>query len=256
MLLFIFFALVSGKMRGQASVEQTLFTSVSADNIAGDTHVSYTTSKGGGTSEPAINGTEIRLYQNASGTGGGSITIKAASGYELNSVTIGSSMATSVAYTLDEGTQKSTSHAISAGGKYTVSKINAESVTFYCMGRKESNRLYVNYLGMSYSETTAFQVAEPSFSVADGATFETSLTVSADCGTAGAGIHYTISYTGEMPEEPTELSEEFPSGGLTIDRSGENKGCGCIGRRTFPNCVCYLYEGRTGFGRYVSCGRF
>lgn len=222
-LLFIFFALVSGKMRGQASVEQTLFTSVSADNIAGDTHVSYTTSKGGGTTSPAVYADEIRLYQNASGTGGGSITIKAASGYELNSVTIGSSMATSVAYTLDEETQKSTSHAISAGGKYTVAKINAESVTFYCMGRDTNSRLYVNYLGVSYSETTAFKVAEPSFSVADGATFETSLTVSADCETAGAGIHYTISYTGEMPEDPTELSEEFPSEGLTIDRSARIK---------------------------------
>ena len=41
---------------GQTTATQTTFTATSADNIGGDTNVSYTTDKGGGTSNPAISG--------------------------------------------------------------------------------------------------------------------------------------------------------------------------------------------------------
>ena len=125
-------------------------TSFSAVNGKIDDVVSYTTAKGGGTSNPAVNNNEIRLYQNSAGTGGGTITIKAADGYVLTSVTIGSSMKTSVAYTIDDSTTKSTSTSIAANGKYTVSDIDANSITFYCMGKDKNSRLYVNYLSATY----------------------------------------------------------------------------------------------------------
>lgn len=132
-------------------------------------------------------------------------------------------MATSVAYTLDDETEKSTTRSISANGKYTVEGINAESVTFYCMGNSISTRLYVNYLGVIYAEASLSQkVAEPSFSVADGTRFNSSLTITARCETAGARIYYTMSDTG-IPEDPTELSDEFPAEGLTIDRTATIK---------------------------------
>lgn len=125
-------------------------TSFSAVNGKIDDVVSYTTARGGGTSNPAVNNNEIRLYQNSAGTGGGTITIKAADGYVLTSVTIGSSMKTSVAYTIDDSTTKSTSTSIAANGKYTVSDIDANSITFYCMGTDKNSRLYVNYLSATY----------------------------------------------------------------------------------------------------------
>lgn len=125
-------------------------TTFSATEASMDDNVSYTTAKGGGTSNPAINGGEIRLYQNSAGTGGGTITITAAEGYKLSSVTIGSSMATSVAYTIGSDTNKSTKANLAANGKYTVNDINASSITFYCMGTSSSSRLYVNYLSATY----------------------------------------------------------------------------------------------------------
>lgn len=129
------------------TVEMSTFTDTSADMNA---VISYTTAKGGGTANPAINGGEIRLYQNSAGTGGGTITITAKDGYKLSSVTIGSSMATKVAYTIGTSTTKSTSASVSANGKYTVDDINATSITFYCMGTSSSSRLYVNYLSATY----------------------------------------------------------------------------------------------------------
>lgn len=125
-------------------------TTFSATEASMDDNVSYTTAKGGGTSNPAINGGVIRLYQNSEGTGGGTITITAAEGYKLSSVTIGSSMATSVAYTIGSDTNKSTKANLAANGKYTVNDINASSITFYCMGTSSSSRLYVNYLSATY----------------------------------------------------------------------------------------------------------
>ncbi|MBP3432913.1 MAG: BACON domain-containing protein [Alistipes sp.] len=102
---------------GTTTVEMSTFTTTSASM---DDVISYTTAKGGGTSNPAINNNEIRLYQNSAGTGGGYITVTAAEGHTISSLTIGSSMATSVAYTLDSDTTKSTTDSLSANGKYTI----------------------------------------------------------------------------------------------------------------------------------------
>ena len=123
-------------------------SSFSATTGTIDSVISYTTAKGGGTSAPAVNSNQIRLYQNSSGQKGGSITIKAANGYTLTSVTIGSSMKTSVVYTI--GSTDSAKKDIAANGKLTVNDINSNSITFHCMGTTSSTRLYVNYLSATY----------------------------------------------------------------------------------------------------------
>ena len=123
-------------------------TSFSATSASMDGNVSYSTAKGGGTSAPAVNDGEIRLYQNSSG--GGSITITVKDGYKLQSVTIGSSMKTKVAYTKGDGTTKSASSDLVANGKYTVDDIAENSITFHCMGGDKNSRLYVNYLSVTY----------------------------------------------------------------------------------------------------------
>ena len=139
----------SGGGEVSETVEMTTFSATSASM---DSYISYTTAKGGGTANPAINGGEIRLYQNSAGTGGGTITITAANGATLSSVSIGSSMNTSVAYTIESSTTKSTTASLAANGKYTVNDINATSITFYCMGTTSSARLYVNYLSVTYTK--------------------------------------------------------------------------------------------------------
>lgn len=160
-LAFFFVAILSLTVSSSYSVkevraeDQTVtMTSFSATNADMDNVVSYTTAKGGGTSNPAINGGVIRLYQNSAGTGGGNITIKVKEevkeGYSLSSVTIGSSMATSIAYTIETETTKSAKTSLAANGKYTKDDINASSITFYCMGTSSSSRLYVNYLSVTY----------------------------------------------------------------------------------------------------------
>ena len=132
----------------ETTVTMTTFTATSADM---DTVVSYSTAKGGGTSDPIISEGKIRLYQkSSSGSEGGKITITAKSGYTLQSVTIGSSKATKIAYTIGTNTTKSTTEDLAANATKTVDNINAQSITFYCMGTTKNDRLHVNYLSATY----------------------------------------------------------------------------------------------------------
>lgn len=151
LLLTILTLLAVGSMNTWA--ETITLSSFTAPSAFMDANISYSTAQGGGTSAPSINGGEIRLYQNSKGTGGGTITIKAAEGCTIQSVTIGSSMATKVAYTLDASTTKSTTTSVIANGRFTASDLSASSITFYCMGTNKDSRLYVNYLSVTYSSS-------------------------------------------------------------------------------------------------------
>ena len=133
------------------TVELTKFSATAADL---DGVASYTTAQGGGTSAPVVNSNQIRLYQNSKGTGGGTLTVKVKEDYALREVVIGSSMKTSIAYTLDAGTTKSSTSSLSANGKYTASELDNSSITFYCMGKDKNSRLYVNYLSVTYESTS------------------------------------------------------------------------------------------------------
>lgn len=153
------------------TVTQSSFTATSANNIAGDKNLSYSTAQGGGTAKPTVKNNAIQLYQNTKGKGGGTITIKSIDGVVIKSVTIGSSMKTSVAYTIDNSTTKSANSSLNKNGKYTVPNLTASSITFYCMGRDAESRLYVNYLSVTYSiegsnktqTTLSFANSETSF---------------------------------------------------------------------------------------------
>lgn len=145
-----------GAMFGQTTVTQTKFTAISANNLNGDKKVSYSCAKEGGTAAPAVNNGEIRLYQNKNGKPGGSITIKVTdANYEINSVSVGSSMSTSIAYTIDSETTLSKSASLAAKSEYSLTGLHATSVTFYCMGTTSETRLYVNKLSVTYSEKGA-----------------------------------------------------------------------------------------------------
>lgn len=134
---------------GAITATMTTFSETTSDNINGDSNVHYTCEKGGATTNPAIYGGEIRLYQ---GTPGGNITISAVTGYKIQSVTIGSSKNTSIKYEIDNnGTHlPETAETLSANGTYTLNNQNAESITFHCYGTDKNHRLYVNYLSVTY----------------------------------------------------------------------------------------------------------
>ena len=137
----------------EKTATMTSFTDTASNNIGGDTNVSYSCAKGGGTAAPTISEGVIRLYQIGTGESeGGLITIKSVDGCVLTSVTIGSSMATSIAYTINSETTKSTTTTLAENGKSTVnlSDKSATSITFYCMGKDKKTRLYVNYLSTTY----------------------------------------------------------------------------------------------------------
>lgn len=152
-LIVLLMTLVWSAGGAQTTVVQTKFTALSADNINGDKNVSYSSAKGGGTANPNNTNNEIWLFQKASKQKyGGTITIKASEGYELQSVSIGSSMATSIAYTIDSDKTLSTTKQLGAGKVYTVTELSANSITFYCMGTSKTTRLYVNKLSVTYSE--------------------------------------------------------------------------------------------------------
>ena len=132
------------------TVEMSTFTETSDDL---DSNISYTTAKGGGTSNPAINGGEIRLYQNSKGTGGGTITVTASNSKTITAISIGSSMKTSVKYSYynADGTLVEKTQDLSADGILDLTGISATEVVFTCMGTSSSTRLYVNYLSVTYN---------------------------------------------------------------------------------------------------------
>lgn len=178
--------------------------------------MSYSTAQGGGTAKPQVKNNVIQLYQNTKGKGGGTITIKSIDGVVIKSVTIGSSMKTSVAYTIDNSTTKSANSSLNKNGKYTVPNLTASSITFYCMGKNADSRLYVNYLSVTYSTegsdktptTLSFSKSETSF------TYD----LNSNNGTAELVNPATLSPTVEGATISYTLSENtFANGGISVD---------------------------------------
>lgn len=125
-------------------VEMSTFSATSAEM---DNYISYTTAKGGGTSNPAINSNQIRLYQ---GEPGGNITISAKEGATITEVTIGSAMKTTIKWEIDE-TEDANGTSLAANAKATKSGISTTSITCHCYGTDKNSRLYVNYLKVVYT---------------------------------------------------------------------------------------------------------
>lgn len=197
-----------GAMFGQTTVTQTKFTAISANNLNGDKKVSYSCAKEGGTAAPAVNNGEIRLYQNKNGKPGGSITIKVTdANYEINSVSVGSSMGTSIAYTIGSETTLSKSSSLAANSEYSLMGLQATSVTFYCMGTTAETRLYVNKLSVTYSEKGAEKTKTQLTFPKDSYSFSTTDDLS--------------SFTGQTPTLKAEESE-LTGKTITYSKTGDD----------------------------------
>ena len=145
------------------TTKQSSFSSTNG-NVGGDSNISYNCYKGGGTSDPAIYDNIIRLYQISSGDYGGYITLTAKNGYSITEAKIGTAMSTTIAYSLNSSKALSSSSSLASGSKYTVSDLSNSSITFYCLGNSKTERLYVNYLEVTYVGGTPSNPTVPSVS--------------------------------------------------------------------------------------------
>ncbi len=118
-----------------------------------DSVISYESKKGDGTTNPAINANCIKLYQPGSGKStGGYITISAASGYKIQSITITTASAyaeTGVQYAIDGG-ELSNKQNVAKSSDFTVDKQNASSIAFYCVGSSSNARLQIAKISVTY----------------------------------------------------------------------------------------------------------
>lgn len=143
-----YYAVYAKEKPGSANVRTTTMTNFTATSADMDNYISYAAAKGGAQNDPFISNGVLRIYQN-----GGTLTVTAKPGAEINSITIGSSMATSVTYKADNGST-STAQSISANSTFTKSELNASSVVFTCKGTTSSSRLYLNNLEVTYTAGT------------------------------------------------------------------------------------------------------
>ena len=184
-----------------------------------DDVISYTTAQEEGTTPPALNNGNIRLYQ-ASSTAqhGGSITISAKEGYELKSVTIGTAQETSYSYTLDGSTEYSDNTPLAANAKATLGGLSNQSVTFYCESASNTKRFDVNYISVSYV-LKAGAVVTPSITFSEtetsGAPIDVTITA-----TGASYIWYTTDGTDPTAAGVTPIEKEGESTFFTLSEAG------------------------------------
>lgn len=97
---------------------------------------------------PAVNGGQIRLYQN-----GGYITISALPGLKIAKIDITTAMATSYNYKVDAAEDYTLTEAASLAANATanIAGLTADSVRIYCLGTNRTSRFYVSYLKVYYT---------------------------------------------------------------------------------------------------------
>ena len=141
-----------------ATATMTSFSATSG-NVGSDTNVTYAAHRGGGTSNPQINSSAIRLYQNANNKTGGMIVIKTSSGYIISSITIQSTLGTTVGVvagteytgtTSIDKTAVDSSKSVSANTDVTFNNFSDNVVTMFCLGTASSSRWYVSKLSVTY----------------------------------------------------------------------------------------------------------
>ena len=212
-----------GQMWGALTKEISSFSATSG--TIGD--VTYTSYKGGGTSNPAVNSNAIRLYQNANGNTGGYIVLSVPDGYKITSATIKSTMKTTTGYYIDSNPGSTaptkanfevSNYSLSTNTAYTVSGLSTQHITFACFGTTSSSRLYLSYLSVTYEAEGGGSTPTPSLTatpttidfgtVEQGATVD-SKTIAVDF----ENLTSNVTYSG--------LSTPFTASG-SISNSGDN----------------------------------
>lgn len=127
------------------------FSTISG-NFTDNTDISYEAFKGGGTVEPAINNSALRLYQ---GSPGGYVTISGVSGVNIQSITLYTSSeyaSTTVGYSVDGGAAPASGKSVAKNSSYTINGLNNQSVSIYCLGDSKDTRLEIAKIVVKYTK--------------------------------------------------------------------------------------------------------
>ena len=156
-------ALIVGSGSAWATDVETTSFSTTSGNVGDDTNVTYTTYRGGGTSNPYLANNTIRLYQNQSSATGGYVVIGVPENYVITSATIRSTSATTTGYKLVDTDPESTTPAkntfdvsdksLSANSDYTVSNISTRYIVFACFGTTSGTRLHLSKISITYQSS-------------------------------------------------------------------------------------------------------
>ena len=157
---------------GTVKADPVTVTKTTFSGLSGtvDDKVSYSTYRGGGTSNPQVNSGVIRLYQGNNNTTGGYVVISVPEGYNITSATIQSTMATTTGYKLTDSDPGSTTpaknsfnvnnYSLSANTDYIVSNISTRYITFACFGTTTGTRLYLSKISVTYQEEGGTSLTE------------------------------------------------------------------------------------------------
>lgn len=223
LLLVMFLTLTASTAWGE---EATISSFNSTSGKFGD--VSYNAYKGGGTSNPAVNSSAIRLYQNASGNTGGYIVLSVPDGYTITSATIKSTMGTTTGYYIDSNPGATTpakanfevnNKSLNANTAYTVSGLSTQYITFACFGTSSSSRLYVSYLSVTYQSAAAHTVTWTINPAAGGtlsATSGNSTTVSPNAAYTYGASAYTVTSGAATVSQSGNTFTATPTANSTI----------------------------------------
>lgn len=203
---------------------QTTFMSGSATNGTSGTlgeYITYTSSKGDGTTKPAIYSKCIRLYKPSPDKAtGGFITFTAKEGATITKVVVGSSNATSAVYKVDDG-KLSTEQQITANGSITIPDLSASTVSVYNGGKSSANstrdqQLNINKIEITYTvgggkDDAGLSFPQTAYTVNVGDSF------TAPVATSSAGSTGAITY---ISSAPTVASVDPNTGAVEILKRG------------------------------------
>lgn len=143
--------------RAASPVSRNSFSATSGyvDSANSDTTISYEVLKGTGTTNPAVNSNQIRMYKpSGSNTTGNYIHLTATSGYVITTVSLTNANSSASSYRIQVGDNASISGTtnIAKNSTATVSNISTSSLYFYVSG---SNAIYLSALSVTYSSGSA-----------------------------------------------------------------------------------------------------
>lgn len=180
--------------------EMSTFSAVSGYVTGTNNNISYAAAKGGAGTVPAVNGGEIRVYQN-----GGLFTVSSSKDTKITEIVLGSAMGTTVSYSIDGG-EASSNKSIAAYETLTVEDLDASSVVFTCKGTTSSTRLYVNYLKVSYKEVEEVTPTKATVS------FKTDKGTYYNGGAASNGVFSTNDITVVTKDDSGNVADTLSSG--------------------------------------------
>ena len=225
--LFLLCALVVGSSAWADNASITTFSTTSGSI---DSHISYAAYQGDGTTAPAINSNWLRIYKPASEkTTGGYVTITAASGYKMSSVTItnANDKNGTIRYSVDGG-DLSSNVSLTKDNSHTVNSLNASSISFYNCG---SDRLSIAGFSITYSSTGGGST--PSISLSTNSISPTSV---AGDGTITVTYNNIASIDAEVNYYESDGTTPATYSWIDADINGDNN-------------IYYTYDANTGAER-------